>query len=207
MKVEHTAEGFQRASTRLTFVTIGLGVSIVTNLILAGITFSSRQTILVPMLPSQVVLSQTEGVSSDYLEAVARDATYLFLNRTPDNEGFFDQQILRIADAQTYQTIRDDLIDAARHTAEGHISQTFVPTDWYVDPKSLYVEVCGNLITNNGATTPEAAVKVYAERFVRHGTSIRLLSFEEIQPKDAVGAKVPLTPAPPPRTTPISEAP
>jgi len=204
MKVEHTTEGFQRASLRLTVVSVALGVSIAANLVIGLVAFTERQTVLVPMLPNPVVLSQTGGVSADYLEAVARDCAYLFLNRTPDNEPFFDQQILKIADAATYQSVRDALIDAEHHMASAHVSQTFIPTDWYVDAAKLYVEVAGNLIANNGAEQPQAASKVYAMRFVRRGSGIRLLSFEEIKPAQALGTKVPVTPAPLERTIPIS---
>jgi len=204
MRVEHTTEGYQRASLRLTVVTVALGVSLAGNLVIGLVALSQRQTVLVPMLPNPVVLSQTGGVSADYLEAAARDATYLFLNRTPDNESFFDQQILKIADAATYQAIRNALIDAERRMAVAHVSQSFIPTDWYVDAARLYVEVCGNLIIGNGAAPPAAAAKVYALRFVRRGSSVRLLSFEEISPAQALGAKLPVTPAPLERATPIS---
>ena len=204
MKVEHTTEGFQRASLRLTVVAVALGMSIAANLIIALVAFTERQTVLVPMLPNPVVLSETGGVSADYLEAVARDCAYLFLNRTPDNESFFDQQILKVADAATYQSVRDALIDAERHMQSAHVSQTFIPTDWYVDARKLYVEVAGNLIVGNGAQQPQAASKIYALRFVRRGSGIRLLSFEEIKPAEALGAKVPVTPAPLERTTPLS---
>ena len=204
MKVEHTTEGFQRASLRLTVVSVALGVSIAANLAIGLLALSERQTVLVPMLPNTVVLSQTGGVSADYLEAVARDCAYLFLNRTPDNEPFFDQQILKVADPATYQSVRDALIDAEHHMASAHVSQTFIPTDWYVDAPKLYVEVAGNLIANNGAEQPQAASKVYALRFVRRGSGIRLLSFEEIKPSQALGTKVPVTPAPLERTLPIS---
>jgi len=204
MKVEHTTEGFQRASLRLTVATVALGVSIAANLVIGLVAFTERQIVLVPMLPNPVVLSQTGGVSADYLEAVARDCAYLFLNRTPDNEPFFDQQILKVADAATYQSIRDALIDTEHRMAGAHVSQTFIPTDWYVDAAKLYVEVAGNLIANNGAEQPQAATKVYAMRFVRRGSGIRLLSFEEIKPAQALGAKLPVTPAPLERSTPIS---
>jgi conjugal transfer pilus assembly protein TraE len=204
MRVEHTAEGFQRASLRLTVVTVALGVSIAANLVIGLIALSLRQTVLVPTLPNPVVLSQTGGVSADYLEAVARDSTYLFLDRTPDNEAFFDQQILKIADPATYQTVRDALIDAERHMAAAHVSQSFIPTDWYVDARKLYVEVSGNLITADGARQPTAAAKIYALRFVRRGAGIRLLSFEDLPPAQALGAKLPVTPAPLERATPIS---
>jgi len=204
MKVEHTTEGYQRASLRLSLVTAALGVSLSGNLAIGLVALGERQTILVPMLPNAVILSQTGGVSADYLEATARDATYLFLNRTPDNEAFFDQQILKIADPATYQTIRDALIDAERHMASVHVSQTFIPTDWYVDAAKLYVEVSGDLIIANGAAQPTATVKVYALRFVRRGASLRLLSFEEIAAAQALGAKLPVTPAPLERATPLS---
>jgi len=72
MRVEHTAEGYQRASLRLTVVVVALGVSLSGNLVIGLVALSVRQTVLVPMLPGAVVLSQTGGVSADYLETAPR---------------------------------------------------------------------------------------------------------------------------------------
>ncbi len=203
MRREKTQEDHARVTTRLTLVTAGLGVSVVTNLVLAVIAMSNREIVLVPDLPAVVRLQGQGAVSREYLESVARDCVFLFLDRTVENQDYFDQQLLAIADAQTYQHIRAAEIDArAKATAE-HASQTFIPTDWYVDPGKLYVEVAGSLVTNHGDQVhPTTEQKNYVLKFVRHGVSLRLLSFEEMPKAQTVGLKLPT--APPPRTTPIT---
>ena len=140
MEVERGGDLAHRLNTRLTATAALLAASVATNLVLSSLFFAARQTVLVPMLPSEVTLSSTGGVSYDYLESAARDAAYLFLNRTPDNTDYFEQQLLKIAEPTTYQAIRASLSDMRNHTLSGHVTQTFIPSDWYVDPKRLYVE-------------------------------------------------------------------
>ena len=119
------------------------------------------------------------------------------MNRTPDSQDYFEQQLLKISDASTFQAIRAGLTDQRRKAQSGHISQSFFPTDWYVDPAKLYVETSGALETSNGAGAPEAEQKIYAIQFLRRGSSLKLGSFHEIKKDKALGTKIPLS-APPP---------
>ena len=202
MHVDRSGEAARKLNLRLTAVAALLAGSVATNLVLGLLAMEARQTVLVPMLPSNVSLSNMGGVSADYLEAAARDAAYLFLNRSPDNQDYFEQQLLKIADPGTYQAIRASLSDMRRKSMTGHVSQSFTPTDWYVDPKRLYVEAAGELTTTNGTAQPEQAEKVYALRFLRHGSSLRLGAFEEIKREQSMGSKVQITPPPAPKPIP-----
>ena len=204
MEAERGGDLAHRLNTRLTATAALLAASVATNLVLSGLIFSSRQTVLVPMLPSQVTLSSLGGVSYDYLESAARDAAYLFLNRTPDNTDYFEEQLLKIAEPSTYQAIRASLSDLRNHTLSGHVTQTFIPSDWYVDPRRLYVEASGTLVQSNGTSSPQEEPKIYAIRFARHGASLRLMSFEEVSRAKALGQKVQITPPPAPTLTPLS---
>ena len=204
MHSEHTAQLVKRLNLRLTGVAAVAAVSVATNLALTTILFAARQTVLVPMLPAAVTLSNYGGVSADYLESAARDAAYLFLNRTPDNTAYFEQQLLRIADPATYQAVRASLSDNGRHVLNGHVSQTFIPNDWYTDAAKLYVEASGTLVSSNGTQEPASEQKIYAIRFVRHGSSLRLASFEEIGRDRSRGAKLAITPPPPLASKPLN---
>ena len=204
MEVNRGGDLAHRLNTRLTATAALLAASVATNLVLSSLFFAARQTVLVPMLPSEVTLTSTGGVSYDYLESAARDAAYLFLNRTPDNTDYFEQQLLKIAEPTTYQAIRASLSDMRNHTLSGHVTQTFIPSDWYVDPKRLYVEASGTLVQSNGTSSPEEDPKIYAIKFVRRGASLRLFSFEEISKSKAQGQKVQITPPPAPTITPLS---
>ena len=204
MHIDRTSETARRLNLRLTATAAMLAGSVATNLVLGLLVMEARQTVLVPMLPANVALSNTGGVSGDYLEAAARDAAYLFLNRSPDNQDYFEQQLLKIADPATYQAIRASLSDMRRKSMTGHVSQSFTPTDWYVEPKKLYVEAAGELTTTNGTAPPETLDKIYAIRFLRHGSSLRLGSFEEIKREVSMGSKVQITPPPAPKPIPVS---
>ena len=205
MKLTKANEDHGKIASRLTLTTLVLGGSMATNVVLAVCVMSLREVVLVPELPAQVALSGSGRVSRDYLEAVARDCAYLFLNRTPDNQDYFDQQLLQVAEPETYQAIRTGELEARRQVIADHASQSFAPTDWFVDTGKLYVEIAGHMLTSHGADLPPVSeYKTYGLRFLRHGASLRLSSFEELTPSKIVGLKLPASPPPPARATSIS---
>lgn len=187
MHSDKSGDAAKRLNVRLTGVTLMLAVSILANGALAIAAVTSRQVVLVPTLPAQTVLAEGAKVPFDYLETVSRDAAYLFLNRTPENGEYFEQQLLKIAEPTTYQAIRNALLDERRTLREQRLSQTFYPLDWYIDPANLYVEVQGNLQKSNGTQVLSTDPKTYAMRFKRRGAGILLASMTEIDPKEAKG--------------------
>ena len=199
MKIEHSQISARSLSVRLAATSALLAASVFANAVLATDLVFFQQQILVPTLPGPVALSPTGAVNEDYLESMARDATYLFLNRTPDSEDQFNSALLKIADPQTYKAIRAALIDQKHKMPFAHASQTFFPVDWYYDPTKLYVEVAGKLVVTSGSSTVESS-NYYAMRFRKLGASLRLLSFEQIDHDHAVGPKVPIT-----RPKPVTE--
>lgn len=199
MKVERTQEEQTRVTTRLTFVSLLLAVSILCNLVLAGLVMTSREVIIVPELPSVIKLRGENGVSQEYLEAFVRDAIYLFLDRTPENQNYFDQQLLSIVEPETYQHIRQAEYEARRKQVVEHASQSFVPIEWYVDPRKLLVEVTGTLIVRHSdLTQPTQEQKSYRIRCKAHGLSLRILTFEEFKKADVPGATKQAVPPPEP---------
>jgi len=189
MHIDKSGDAAKRLNVRLTGVTLLLGLSVATNGALALTAFTARQVVLVPTLPAQTVLSDHGKVPMTYLEQVARDVVYLFLNRTPESSAYFEQQVLKIAEPKTYQAIRIALQDQRRDLKDQHVSQTFHPQDWYLDPGRLYAEVSGTLQRSNGTSVLANDPKTYALRFSRHGASLLLSSLVEIKPQDAVGLK------------------
>jgi len=189
MRIDHAIASARRLNVRLTLTAILLAASVSGNLVQSIVLMSARQVVLVPTLPDNLTINTSGTLDRDYFERVARDVTYLFLNRTPETARYFERAVERVADAATYQAIKASLIDERRQRIASRTSQTFYPDDFYLDPASLYAEVAGSLEVSNGSNILDRRKTIYALRFVRRGASIRLTSFVEIKPEEARGRK------------------
>jgi conjugal transfer pilus assembly protein TraE len=194
MHVHKTIDSAKSSGRRLTAVSILLAISVSTNLVESVLLTTNKEIILTPTLPDNLVLSPGGVVDPDYLEAVTRDVVYLFLNRTPETDRYFERAMERIMDASTYQTIKGQLVDDRKRRQDTRTSQAFFPSDFYVDAEKLYAEVRGNLEVSRGTEIVETHPKIYALRFVRRGSSVRLTSIVEIKPEASLGEKVKVTP-------------
>lgn len=94
MNVNNQARVLNR---RLTAVSILLAASITANAAMAVSVATMNKVVLVPSLSDSVEISAHGGVDRDYLERLARDATYLFLNRTPESARYFERNLERIS--------------------------------------------------------------------------------------------------------------
>ncbi|HYG27859.1 MAG TPA: TraE/TraK family type IV conjugative transfer system protein [Caulobacteraceae bacterium] len=189
MRVDHAIASARRLNLRLTLTAGLLALSVSANLVQSIVLMSARQVVLVPTLPETTSISASGALDRDYFERVVRDVAYLFLNRTPESARYFERAIERIADAKTYQAIKAALIDDRRQRIASRTSQTFYPDDFYLDPADLYAEVAGTLEVSNGSDILDRRPAVYAVRFVRRGSAIRLSSFVELKPEEALGRK------------------
>ncbi|WP_438853092.1 TraE/TraK family type IV conjugative transfer system protein [Brevundimonas nasdae] len=177
---------------RLTAVSGLLALSLVANAGLAVAVASMNKVILVPSLTDTVEVSAHGGIDRDYLERLARDATYLFLNRTPESARYFERNLERITEPDTYQEIKSALILDRQEREKTRTSQVFFPTDFYVDPSKLYVEVLGDIQTTNGTRVVETKRMTYGLTFNRHGSMVRLASFVPVEKDKAEGARAPV---------------
>lgn len=109
MKMDNVMKGARDVGRRNTLLIGILALSAAANLGQAVALVSARQTILVPTLTEELTLSGG-GVSRDYLERLARDTTFVFLNRSPQTEEFFDKQVERLTTPETYREIKTALI-------------------------------------------------------------------------------------------------
>lgn len=189
MRVDHAIASSRRLSLRLTLTAGLLALSVAANLAQSVVLMSARQVVLVPTLPETTTVSASGAMDRDYFERVVRDVAYLFLNRTPESARYFERAVERIADAKTYQAIKAALIDDRRQRIASRTSQTFYPDDFYLDPAGLYAEVAGTLEVSNGSDILDRRPAIYAVRFARRGSAIRLTSFVELKPEEARGRK------------------
>jgi len=191
MHVHRTIATARLLNVRLTLGAALLGVSAAANLVLAVALLNAREIVLTPTLPDQVALSPGRSVDPAYLEALSRDVIYTFLNRTPETDRYFERAMEGLLEPSTYQKIKAQLVDGREARAASRTSQAFFPEDFYVNAPKLYAEVRGRLEVSHGSEILEATPRVYALRFVRRGSSVRLASIDEIKPAASEGGGVP----------------
>lgn len=157
-----------------------LGLSVASNAALAVSVATQRQTILVPTLTDSFRVGAGGRVERDYLLQLSRDAAYVFLNRTPESARYFEREVERIAEPDTYQAIKSQLIADRQEREKSRSSQAFYPAEWLARTGELYVEVRGRLDTTNGVEVLESQEKTYALTWSKHGAMLRLKSFVEL---------------------------
>lgn len=193
MKTENVNEQSRKLNRRATGLALLLGLSVTANAALAVSVATMNKVILVPSMTDTVEISAHGAVDRDYLERLARDATYLFLNRTPESARYFERNLERIADPETYQEVKAALIVDRQERQNSRTSQTFFPVDFFVDPSKLYVEVVGDLKTDNGRQIVDQSRQTYGLTFTRHGSMVRLSSIVPVNKDEAKGSKAPVS--------------
>lgn len=190
MHVQKTIDAAKALNVRLTLTAVLLGISASANLVLAVALMNSKEIILTPTLPERVSLSPGGSIDADYLEAVSRDVIYTFLNRTPETDRYFERAMEAVLEPATYQKIKAQMVDDRKVRETTRSSQAFFPDDFYVNAPRLYAEVRGQLEISHGSDIVETSPKIYALRFVRRGSSVRLTSIGEIKPEASEGERV-----------------
>ncbi len=175
---------------RAVVLAVCLAMSILTNAILATVVMTNSKTILVPTLPAVYSLDANGRVDADYLEELARDCAYLFLNKTPETAGYFLKKAQAVMDPAAFEGMKLQLQKDSAESDTTHQSQTFYPEDFYENTQRLYAEVRGHLKIVQGDKVIDDQYKVFALQFSKNGTLVRLVSIREIDPKAAEGEKV-----------------
>lgn len=190
MHVQKTIDAAKSLNVRLTLTAVLLGISASANLVLAVALMNAKEIVLTPTLPDRVSLSPGGSIDAAYLEAISRDVIYTFLNRTPETDRYFERAMEGVLEPATYQKIKAQLVDDRQGRETSRTSQAFFPEDFYVNAPKLYAEVRGQLEVSHGSDIVETSRKVYALRFVRRGSSVRLSAIGEIKPEASEGEKL-----------------
>lgn len=183
----------QLFAQRAVILGVLLGVSVVSNAVLAVALTTNNKVVLVPTMPMELSIDANGVVDKEYLENLSRDCVYLLLNKTPETANYFVKRAQQIMDPTTFEQVKVQFEKESLKSEQEHTSQTFYPNDFYVNSSNLYAEVKGTLQITQGQQVLDNQPKIYALHFTRQGTLIRLKSIAEIDPKDSLGSKV--TPA------------
>ncbi|MFP1132896.1 type IV conjugative transfer system protein TraE [Asticcacaulis sp. W401b] len=177
-------------ASRLSVMTLVAATSIATNACLAMVLVGQSRTLIIPTIPSEVSIDAYGAADPLYLERFARDTSFLFLNRSPETLLYFQREAQKIMEPTAYQEMHKILVRDRQEAIRENRSQSWFPNDFYVDPKTMYVEIRGTVRIEQGGREVDAQSKVYALTFSKSGQLVRLKSFTEITPDEARGEKV-----------------
>jgi conjugal transfer pilus assembly protein TraE len=166
------------------------GLSVLTNAILAAVVMNNQKVVLVPTLPAAYTVDGNGRVDPAYLEALARDCVYLFLNKTPETANYFIKEAQAVMDPTAFEGMKLQLQRDSAESESLHQSQTFFPEDFYENAPRLYAEVRGHLKIVQGDKIVDDQYKIYGLQFSKIGTLVRLVSIKEIDPKASEGEKL-----------------
>ncbi|MDC7684406.1 type IV conjugative transfer system protein TraE [Asticcacaulis sp. BYS171W] len=177
-------------ASRLSVMTVVAAASIVTNACLSMVLVGQSRTLIIPTIPAEVSIDAYGAADPLYLERFARDVSFLFLNRSPETLLYFQREAQKIMEPTAYQEMHKILVRDRQEAIRENRSQSWFPNDFYVDPKTMYVEIRGTIRIEAGGREVDAQNKIYALTFSKNGQLVRLKSFTEITPEDARGEKV-----------------
>ena len=165
-------------------------VALVAIVILSlSVTAKKDQIILVP-LTNQPMTVEAGKVRRDYLRETAITISYFFENITPETAEYFEERILSVTHPSARGRISAGLQETVERWQDGSSSRAWYPRDVYEDPKTLYVEVTGELRTFVGTKLVDQRQMTLAMQFFQEGYSLYLQDIKEITPQEGLGARV-----------------
>lgn len=202
MDIETTVKDRNKFARRTAVLAILLSASVVSNSVLSVLLVTNNKIVLVPTLPASADLNPNGSVSREYLEFLSRDIAWLFLNRTTETAGYLEKEGRSLIDPETFEKLRLQMERSSRAAVANHQTQSFAPSDFYIDPANLIVEVTGQLSIATGNASVDTEDKIYRLTFSKHGARVLLKEIREITKDEAQGTKVQYTPPPPPKPLP-----
>ncbi|MAK59420.1 TraE/TraK family type IV conjugative transfer system protein [Marinobacter sp.] len=165
-------------------------VALVAIVILSlSVTAKKDQIILVP-LTNHPMTVEAGKVRRDYLRETAITISYFFENITPETAEYFEERILSVTHPSARGRISAGLQETVERWQDGSSSRAWYPRDVYEDPKTLYVEVTGELRTFVGMKLVDQRQMTLAMQFFQEGYSLYLQDIKEITPQEGLGARV-----------------
>ena len=172
-------------------VAVGLLLVALVSIVVLSLSVTAKkdQLVLVP-LTSQPMTVEAGKVRRDYLRETAITISYFFENITPETADYFKERILSVTHPSARGRISADLQDTVERWKDGSSSRAWYPRDVYEDPKSLYVEVSGELRTFVGTKLVDQRQMTLAMQFFQEDYSLYLQNIEELEIQEGLGARM-----------------
>lgn len=185
MDIEVLTKERRSFAQRYTVCLAFLALSLATNVVISLQLMNSSKVVLVPVLAQEAAININGGVSQDYLERVALDFSFLFLNRTTQTARYLEQRGEKLIDPETFEALRLQMANESRKATDLHQTQSFEPINIFVDTPSLYAEVTGNVVITSGQSIIDNQQKIFAMQFSKRGSMVLLKAIKEIDPSEA----------------------
>ncbi len=164
------------------FVILSIVLGILVVVMFGAASTRDREVVLQPILSSEMVVSSS-GVSSEYLEAVTRDAAHLALNRSPDSLEYWMDSIIKIAAPEARGPLKEKLMRIVDEQQGSQVTQ-FITLNWIrTDPETLVSEVGAELHTVVGSREVRRETKNFRFEWKYTGVSLKLLGFGVVVPE------------------------
>ena len=190
MTPDHAIRQLKLVGRQRNVALVLLAVALVSIVVLSlSVTAKRDQIVLVP-LTSQPLTVEAGKVRRDYLRETAITISYFFENITPESADYFEERILSVTHPSARGRISADLQETVERWKDGSSSRAWYPRDVYEDPKSLYVEVTGELRTFVGTKLVDQRQMTLAMQFFQEDYSLYLQNIEELEIQEGLGARM-----------------
>ena len=129
---------------------IGLGVSVLSNLLLSLTTYhlmGSERIVLLPPAITEPSWIQPSGVSASYLKDMSHYLLLSTLNVTPQTVSSRKDPFLRYVHPSGYGEIKSQMLEEEAIIKKKNITKMFTPTNFEIDERAMKVKVSGELTT------------------------------------------------------------
>ena len=179
---ESEARGVRDARLALAML---LGLSLLANLALSmNLAGRESMTVLVPAVSGPVWEVGDGWAGQKYLEDAGRTAVTTLLTLTPENAPQVREAASRLSHPSARGAIGAWLATEAERMSRRDLASAFYPSFVAADPKTLAVEVRGELVTWIGREEASRTQKTYRLAFRIDGGRLGLLRFEDLEDRE-----------------------
>lgn len=161
----------------LTFIL--LGVVVLQSLILFK-TIGNQRILLIPMPLQESGWVDKTSVSESYLAEMTRYYSTLFLDRTPEDNMHQMAEILHYSAAQSYGTLKSDLLSQTATLKKNHVSTWFSPLSVSVNVAGLNADITGDLHLIVGKEEVSIKRITYRAHYVYRNGALLISAFNQV---------------------------
>lgn len=183
MKKEKYQGSLDNALSDRRFYRFGMLLALAACIVLAGTVLrlsGKERTIIIPPEVNQSFWVDSENVSREYLEEMARYVTQLELTLTPDSFRYNAEQLLRYVHPTAHGDMRSEFAAREQQLQRDQSSTWFSTKAMTTDVPNRKVIVNGLLTTYVGEKEVERIPKAYAVEFAYVNQRLYLKTFKEV---------------------------
>lgn len=166
------------------FLTIALGASLITNMILSiGIKslVGSERIVLLWPTGSEDIWVTPQKTSSNYLKEISQYILLSTLNVTPQTAATRREVLLAYVHPSGYGQIKNQLLEEEGIIKKKNVTKMFTPIGFEIDDKALKVKAIGELTTWVSKEKISQDKTTYILQYKMNAGKLQLVEFKEEQ--------------------------